>query len=263
MTPHSRYAPGRVACIVLAIALFAATGGATAFQFAADRVRIPFDVAGVSAPMLTGIFLPPGKGPFPVLIYSHGRSGTPAERGRTRIPDVRSHVSYWLGKGFAVVVPIRPGYGETGGADREDSGVRLDLFGNCWGRPEYDRAAEAAASAVLAAVAWVRRQPWADGDRIVLAGASMGGLASIATAAANPPGVVAYINFSGGTGGDGTRAPEHSCGSDAMEALMASLGPATRVPGLWLYAQNDLIGAPSGHARGTARTANARISPTS
>jgi dipeptidyl aminopeptidase/acylaminoacyl peptidase len=126
--------------------------------------------------MLAGVFLPNGNGPFPVLLYSHGRSGTPAERTHTRIPDVRSSVRYWLSKGFAVVTPIRPGYGNTGGPDREDAGVVLDMFGNCWGSPNYDRAAAAAASAVIAALEWVRDQPWADRDRIVLAGASMGGL---------------------------------------------------------------------------------------
>jgi dienelactone hydrolase len=41
---------------------------------------------------------------------------------------------------------------------------------------------------------------------VVLVGASMGGLASVASAAHEPPGVVAYVNFSGGTGGNGRRA---------------------------------------------------------
>ena len=212
--------------------------GAAVSASAADRVRIPIDAPGTSS-MSAGVFLPEGDGPFPVLIYSHGRSGTPLEQAQTRIPDARSHVRYWVGKGFAVVAPIRPGYGETGGDDREDSGVRLDMFGNCWGQPRFDRAAAAAASALMTTIDWVRHQRWADPTRIVLAGASMGGLTSIAAAAENPPGVVAYINFSGGTGGDGTRAPEHSCDSDAMESLMRVLGRANRVPGLWLYAEND------------------------
>ena len=68
----------------------------------------------------------------------------------------------------------------------------------------------------------------------------MGGLTSIASAAANPPGVVAYINFAGGTGGDSGRAPKHSCGSEEMATLMRSYGRTTHVPGLWLYAENDL-----------------------
>ena len=204
-----------------------------------ESVHIPFPSANAKASMAAGVYLPPGDGPFPVLIYSHGRSGTEAERGLTRIPDPRGHVRYWVKKGFAVVAPIRPGYGATHGIDREDSGVRYDVFGNCWGTPEFERSASAAREAVLATLEWVRAQPWADAKRIVLAGASMGGLASIATAAGNPSGVVAYVNFSGGTGGNGSRAAEHSCGFEVMETLMAKYGETARVPSLWLYARND------------------------
>ena len=194
---------------------------------------------GTDAGMVAGLFLPGGDGPFPVVVYSHGRSGTELERSFTKIPDVRGHVRYWLKKGFAVVAAIRPGYGETGGADREDSGVRYDVFGNCWGQPDFAQSATAATTAVLATITWVRQQAWADPKRIVLVGASMGGLASIASAATNPDGVVAYINFSGGTGGNGKRAPEHSCGLEVMGALMSTYGETTRVPSLWLYARND------------------------
>ena len=190
--------------------------------------------------MVTAIYTPPGDGKWPVLVYSHGRSGSDLDRRRIKPPDPRGHVGYWLQKGFAVVAPIRPGYGDTGGADREYSGVRYDMFGNCWGPPNFDRAASAAATAITATLDWLRRQPWADTDRIVLAGSSMGGLTSIASAAANPPGVVAYINFAGGTGGDSGRAPKHSCGSEEMAVLMRSYGKTTHVPGLWIYAENDL-----------------------
>jgi dienelactone hydrolase len=243
MISFFRHPVANVARFALLLAVACAAAKAVAVDFRAEHVRIPMDAPGVSS-MSAGVFIPSGPGPFPILVYSHGRSGTPLERSYTRVPDARSHVRYWLSKGFAVVAPIRPGYGETGGADREDSGVRLDTFGNCWGYPSFDDAAAAAAGAVRATIDWVRHQSWADGNRIVLAGASMGGLASVATAAENPPGVIAYINFSGGTGGDGTRAPEHSCGSDSMEALMRTLGVANRVPGLWLYAQNDRYWGP-------------------
>jgi dienelactone hydrolase len=91
----------------------------------------------------------------------------------------------------------------------------------------------------MAALSWVRAQPWALPDRVVLVGTSMGGLASIATAAMNPRGVAAYVSFAGGTGGYGKRAPEHSCGSEQMEALMQTYGATTHIPGLWLYAKND------------------------
>jgi dienelactone hydrolase len=225
----------RRAALGLPLALLLAAGHVLAQV--TETVRIAMPDPGVA--MVGGVFRPSGEGPFPVVVYSHGRSGTEVERARTRPPVMQSHVRYWLDKGFAVVAPIRPGYGQTGGADREDSGVRYDIFGNCWGPPGFGRAAAAAREAVLATLAWIRQQPWADASRIVLEGTSMGGLASIATAAVNPPGVVAYVNFAGGTGGDGSRAPGHSCGSADMRSLMSIYGAMTRVPGLWLYARND------------------------
>jgi hypothetical protein len=47
------------------------------------------------------------------------------------------------------------------------------------GEPEFARSAATAAAAIKATLAWVKQQSWADAKRIVLAGASMGGLASI------------------------------------------------------------------------------------
>ena len=229
---------GAFACALATLALLtpahaAVHGGAT------DIVRIPIDRRiGPDAGMVAGIYAPEGAGPFPVVVYSHGRS---QDRSETEVPDPRGFVRYFVRKGFVVVAPIRPGYGATGGDDRENSGVLYDMFGNCWGHPRFGTAAAAARDAITATIDWVRRQPWADASRIVLVGTSMGGLASIATAAANVRGVAGYINFAGGTGGSGEASPEHSCGSADMEALMGHYGAQTRVPSLWLYAPNDLF----------------------
>src|SRR5947209_4107577 len=152
---------------VVAVLLLLNQGSPEAAALAPEVVRIPFDVGSAETPMVAGVFRPPGDGPFPVMIYSHGRSGTDAERSLTRIPDPRGHVRYWIKKGFAVVTPIRAGYGETSGVDREDSGVRYDVFGNCWGTPQFERSAAAAGEAVLATLEWVRKQTWANGHRII------------------------------------------------------------------------------------------------
>ena len=228
--------------IVAALALCALVRAACAGGPLPATAHIPIVPDGdgeAPVSMIAGVYLPAGEGPFPVIVYSHGRSSGEADRARTGFPDPRGHVRYWRSRGFAVVAPVRPGYGATGGPDYEDSGVRDDIFGNCWGEPEFARSARTAAIAIDATLAWLRQQSWADASRIVLAGASMGGLASIASASTNPAGVVAYINFSGGTGGSGERRPEHSCGSETMEDLMSTYGRSTHVPSLWLYAQND------------------------
>jgi dienelactone hydrolase len=190
--------------------------------------------------MVTEVYKPQGVEPFPVIVYAHGRAGDEVDRHKLASPIPRGHVRYWLKKGFAVVASLRPGYGETGGSDRESSGARYDVFGNCRSRPDFETPATHAQEAMLATVNWVRAQPWARRDFIILEGTSMGGLAVVATAAVNPAGVVGYINFAGGAGGDPQRAPGRSCGVADMAKLITAFGHTTRVPGLWLYAQNDM-----------------------
>ena len=72
---------------------------------------------GAAAPsptrMHTQVFKPAGPGPFKVLLYAHGRPGYASQRALLKRPIHARHVQYWLAKGYAVVAPIRPGYGAT------------------------------------------------------------------------------------------------------------------------------------------------------
>ena len=193
-----------------------------------------------SATMHTQVFKPRGPGPFKVLLYAHGRPAYASERARLLRPIHARHVQYWLAKGYAVVAPIRPGYGATGGADPESSGVGYTSAGQCIRSPNPGQAAQAAASAQRQALDWVRQQPWARKDHIVLEGQSVGGLTTLALCARNPPGVVGCINFSGGAGGDPQHAPGRMCAPEKITQLMREYGHTTSVPSIWLYAPNDL-----------------------
>lgn len=196
------------------------------------------------ASMHTQVFKPHGPGPFKVLLYAHGRPAYASERARLLRPIHGRHVQYWLAKGYAVVAPIRPGYGTppygTGGVDQESSGAGYTASGQCIRSPHPARAAQAAASAQRQALDWVRQQPWARKDRIVLEGQSMGGLTTVALCASNPPGVVGCINFSGGAGGDPQHAPGAMCEPAKITQLMRGYGNSTTAPSIWLYAPNDL-----------------------
>jgi dienelactone hydrolase len=194
--------------------------------------------------MYTLVYKPGGAGPFPVLIYSHGRAVDKDDRQALEHPIPSGHVRFWLRKGFAVVAPIRPGYGETGGPDRETSGARFNKNGSCTTQPDYVRPAEAAAAAVLASIDWVHTQRWARRDAIVLEGTSVGGMTTVAVAARNPQGVIGYINFAGGAGGNPELAPGKSCGPQFLSELYGQFGKTTRVPGIWLYASNDQFWGP-------------------
>jgi len=241
-----RVAPGRATRLLVAIALLAGASASRAQDLPEplkpELVKIAFPGAGAlggELAMVTQVFRPPGEGPHPVLVFSHGRAGTDAERRALATPVLLGHVRYWLRRGYAVIAPLRPGYGATGGADREYSGARYNEWGECVSRPEPRRTAEPAAQAVALTVAWVRQQPWAQPERILLSGQSVGGLATVAACAASLPGVIGCINFAGGSGGSPS-SRGRMCEPERTETLMSEWGRTTRVPSLWLYAPNDL-----------------------
>ncbi|WP_146002137.1 alpha/beta hydrolase family protein [Cupriavidus pauculus] len=208
----------------------------------AESVEIPVSGAGAfggTVGMHTEVFKPEGAGPFPVVIFSHGRAPDRLERANLKHPLQNWHIRYWLDHGVAVVVPIRIGYGATGGPDRENNHASFSTMGQCSSKPDYRAVAGALNDATLATIQWLRAQTWADAHRIVLEGRSVGGFASVAAAATRPQGVIGYINFSGGAGGSPERSPGHSCDPDQLRDLMAEFGKTATVPGLWLYAKND------------------------
>ena len=69
---------------------------------------------GGDVQMVTQVFKPAGIGPFPVLLFSHGRAADAFSRSSMKFPIPLGHARYWLQKGFAVVAPIRFGYGIPG-----------------------------------------------------------------------------------------------------------------------------------------------------
>ncbi len=56
-----------------------------------------------------------------------------------------------------------------------------------------------------------------------------------------PPGLADAINFAGGRG---SRADNDVCDEDALVRAFATLGKTSRIPTLWIYAQNDKFFGP-------------------
>ena len=177
------------------------------------------------------------------MIFSHGRGPEISDRLNLKYPVLVGHGNFWLRNGFAVVAPVRPGYGESEGMDHEDAGSNWRR-GRCTGEPDFLYLANVAGEAVLATLDWVRAQPWPNKEKILLVGVSVGGLTSAGVAAKGPPGVIGYINFSGGAGGSPRESPGKSCKPENLTKVFAEFGKTTRVPSLWLYAENDLYWGP-------------------
>lgn len=169
------------------------------------------------------------KSPF--LILNHGRAVKAEERanlGRARYAD---NARYFVGKGFAVFVPTRIGYGVTGGPDVEDSGACA--------RKNYPPVYEAAAQQTLAVLEHARTRPYVDAARGLVVGQSFGGTTAIAIAARNAPGVAGAVNFAGGGGGNPIDRPANPCRPELLARLFAGYGKTARLPTLWLYSEND------------------------
>jgi len=188
-----------------------------------DEVRLTIPIT---------LYRPRGEGRFPLAIVNHGRGGPDDRRGmgRSRFEPL---ARYLVSKGFAVAVPTRAGYGETFGR------VDPENMANC-SVTEVAAAGEAAASQVLAAVAYLRTLPSVDASRWLAVGQSVGGMTALAVAARNPEGLVGVINFAGGSGGNPYRSPGRPCRPQSHEQIWRERAGNATVPTLWLYWENDL-----------------------
>ncbi len=202
----------------------------------------PVDESVLRVPVIFGleqayidvtVFRPEGEGPFPLLVLSHGSPRSAEERREQGRQRLAAQSERFVAMGFAVLVPTRRGYGESGGDWAE-------AYGAC-DAPDYYAAGLETARDLRAAVDAVRGEAWADAGRIVLAGQSAGGFGSVAAASAPFEGLVGVINFAGGRGSLG---PRQVCGEERLVEAMARYGRGSRVPGLWIYSRNDLFFGP-------------------
>lgn len=180
--------------------------------------------------MVVTHYRPVGDGPFPVVVLQHGRSLERAEPRRFR--SVGS-VRFWIRRGFAVIVPTRLGYGDSGLRPDPDFSSR-----ECENR-SYTPAMSAMLTQTEAVLATARGWPWIDGKRVLIAGQSYGGFAAVGASGHSIQGLVGAINFAGGGGGNPKARPGNPCGADKLAATISAAGTTARVPMLWLYAEND------------------------
>jgi hypothetical protein len=113
---------------LLAMALLLGPGPARAIVIA-EEIRVPVKVTDlygktVEQAIVVGLFHESSApGPYPLLVLNHGRAATPAGFARVTVKDYGA-AARWLAVnfGFLVAVPIRVGYGASGGPDVEYSG---------------------------------------------------------------------------------------------------------------------------------------------
>ena len=148
-------------------------------------------------------------------------------------PIYGSLSNWFLARGYAVVLPLRRGYGETGGP-------WVEQYGSC-ARPDYFHSGLRAAEDIRATIDFMRQQPFIQPTRTIVVGHSAGGWAADALSSLNPPGVAGLISFAGGRGGHQTdkAAINGNCGPQALVSGAGRYGATARQPMLWIYSNND------------------------
>src|SRR5438874_11988848 len=199
-----------------------------------ERVRI---AAPSGRPIAATILRPEGQGPFGAVVLNHGVSASARERARESSDLLVNAAAVFARRGYVVVMPLRRGFGATGGEMAEDPG-------SC-SNPDYKSAEQNAADDVMAAYDYARALPYVDGDRMILAGQSAGGMVSVFTAGMRQPqGLVAVLAFAAGRGGDPEINPGVPCAIEPVARVFDSIGKNIHVPVLFHYAENDLFFSP-------------------
>src|SRR5262245_18715522 len=214
------------ALLLLAVASVTPRSAAAA-DYHREELRIPMEAAGTRG-LEAMLLRPAGTRRYPLALISHG---TPREAMRRE--EMSPYRSYrqaleFARRGFAALVLMRRGYGDSGGQYAESSGP-------CE-RRDYLRSARASASDLRAAIEAMSNRTDVSTDGMIAVGVSAGGFASLALGADPPQGLAAVINFAGGRG---SRADNEVCDEDALVRAFTTLGRTSRVPTLWIYAQND------------------------
>jgi dienelactone hydrolase len=200
---------------------------AVAESFHREDLRIPMEVAGPRG-LEAMLLRPSGTRRYPLALISHGAPREAAARAPMSPYRTYRQALEFARRGFAALVFMRRGYGDSGGQYSESSGP-------CE-RRDYLRAARESARDLRAAIEAMRGRTDVSTDGMIAVGVSAGGYASLALAADPPPGLAAAINFAGGRG---SRADNDVCDEDALVRAFAMLGKTSRIPTLWIYAHND------------------------
>ncbi len=175
------------------------------------------------------LFRPEGKGPFRIAVIAHASTQNKIQRAQMPQPEYRALAAALVARGFAVLVPERPGHGKTGGPYLEDQD-------GC-DKPEYQLSGEATAESIEVALDFMRGQPFIRKDAAVIVGHSAGGWGALAMA--GHKGVAAVIVFAPGRGGRANNHPNEICATDRLLAAVAAFGEEATAPVTWLVAEND------------------------
>ncbi len=169
---------------------------------------------------------PPGAGPFHAIVYNHGSERDPS------LTWMGATADFFQQHGYVVFLPFRRGSGGSEGTYWQDV---VEYTPGLPGQARV-KALEAENADVVAAVHWLRSQPFVDSRKLSVAGCSFGGIHTV-LAAEKPIGIVAAVDFAG--------ASMTWQKSLALQERLKRAVVAAQAPIFFVQAANDFDTAPS------------------
>lgn len=181
------------------------------------------------------VMRPRGEGRFPVVIYNHGSRirfeghSVVSFEASPIVPTGTPCPGFVADKRWVFFVPSRRGYGGSEG----------DRYSDIWVRFSASEVADAAvrrlrgveADDVNAAYEFIKAQPYADGAKVAVTGASLGGIVSMFAAGRNPVAYRAVVNQAGAW----------SSGYEPLVAELIRTGQSIQAPILLQHGTQDQV----------------------
>jgi len=218
--------------LALAAALSLCVVPVKAETYQHEEIRIAMPEAGARG-LEALLVRPDHPGRYPLVLLSHGSPRKAEDRQKMSPWGQYPLALEFARRGWAAAIVMRRGYGDSGGPYAENRRSCQDV--------DYLEAARASVRDLKAAINWLIKRPDIDGSRMVAVGQSAGGLATVALTGDAPPGLVAAISFAGGRG---SIRDFEICREDRLIAAFRTFGKTSRIPMLWVYAENDHFFAP-------------------
>jgi dienelactone hydrolase len=218
--------------IVLALTVIVAAEPVRAEEIRLDALNIPIVVSapgGSHSVELEAIVVrPDDKLPHPLAVLNHGSPRNPEDRPKMTPYKLWAQAVAFARRGWVAVAFMRRGYGHS-------QGERAENYGPC-SNPDYATAGRAGASDIAAVAKFMTSQPYVSKGKWISVGHSAGGFATVALTADPPHDLAAAISFAPGRG---STAPDTVCGESQLISAFVQYGKTSRVPLLWIAAEND------------------------
>lgn len=218
--------------LVAALAVFApSVVAARAEGIRLDEMQILVPNVGMRGDaivVLNAIVLRPDDGqPHPLAMLNHGSPRSAEDRPSMSPYGMWAQAAEFARRGWVAVAVLRRGYGTSKGGWAES-------YGPC-ANPDYAHAGLVGAGDIAAAAVYMMKQPYVSRGKYISVGRSAGGFATVALAGRSTS-LAAAIVFAPGRGSSG---PDKVCNEDKLVDAFAQFGRLSRIPLLWVSAEND------------------------